>query len=166
MSTVIKPCKTVRKYDQIQCKPPKSETTSIVHGYAHMLARVSKATNKQPIDISASGIGFDLNTRLLWPGLVELTCRAAIVNLWSFSCMTLRIDVDQTQCACAHDMSNRLIARSPSPHAPVFEIWRGSLAVLGRACFNVQWCTKCAVINENVHWWKAVCAVMIWDFYL
>ena len=38
--------------------------------------RVSKATNKQPIDISASGIGFDLNTRLLWPGLVESTWRA------------------------------------------------------------------------------------------
>jgi len=27
-------------------------------------------------DISASGIGFDLNTRLLRPGLVESTCRA------------------------------------------------------------------------------------------
>ena len=27
-------------------------------------------------DISASAIGFDLNTRLLRPGLVELTCRA------------------------------------------------------------------------------------------
>ena len=33
----------------------------------------------------------------------------AIVGLWSFSCMTLRIDFDPTQCACAHDMSNRLI---------------------------------------------------------
>jgi len=29
-----------------------------------------------------------------------------------------------------------------------------------RACFNVQWCTKCAVMTENVQWWKAVCAVM------
>ena len=29
-----------------------------------------------------------------------------------------------------------------------------------RACFSVQWCTKCAVMNENVQWWKAVCAVM------
>ena len=27
-------------------------------------------------DILASGIGFDLNTRLLRPGLVESTCRA------------------------------------------------------------------------------------------
>ena len=27
-------------------------------------------------DISASAIGFDLNTRLLRPGLVESTCRA------------------------------------------------------------------------------------------
>ena len=33
----------------------------------------------------------------------------AIVGLWSFSCMTLRIGFDPTQCACAHDMSNRLI---------------------------------------------------------
>ena len=29
-----------------------------------------------------------------------------------------------------------------------------------RACFNVQWRTKCAVMNENVEWWKAVFAVM------
>ena len=29
-----------------------------------------------------------------------------------------------------------------------------------RACFSVQWCTKCAVMNENVQWRKAVCAVM------
>jgi len=68
-------------------------------------------------DISASSIGFDLNTRLLRPGLVESICRAhmrseypmVIVGLWSFSCMTLRIGFDLTQCACAHDVSNRLI---------------------------------------------------------
>ena len=29
-----------------------------------------------------------------------------------------------------------------------------------RVWFSVQWCTKCAVMNENVQWWKAVCAVM------
>jgi len=48
-------------------------------------------------DISASGIGFDLNTRLLRPGLVESICRVhmrsewpmAIVGFWSFSCRTL-----------------------------------------------------------------------------
>jgi len=28
------------------------------------------------------------------------------------------------------------------------------------ACFNVQWCTKCGVMNENVQWWKAFFAVM------
>jgi len=28
-----------------------------------------------------------------------------------------------------------------------------------RACFKVRWCTKCAVMNRNVQWWKAVCAV-------
>ena len=33
----------------------------------------------------------------------------AIVGLWSFSCTTLWIGFDPTQCACAHDMSNRLI---------------------------------------------------------
>ena len=36
-----------------------------------------------------------------------------------------------------------------------------------RACFNMQWCTKCAVMNWNVQWWKAVCAVtkqVIWVF--
>ena len=27
--------------------------------------------------------------------------------------------------------------------------------------FNVQCCTKCGVMNWNVQWWKAVCAVMI-----
>src|SRR6218665_4010756 len=37
----------------------------------------------------------------------------AIVGLRSFSCMTLRIGFDPTQCACAHDMSNRLIGRIP-----------------------------------------------------
>ena len=31
-------------------------------------------------DISASGIGFDLNTRLLPPVLVESTCRAACAH--------------------------------------------------------------------------------------
>src|SRR6218665_4103555 len=48
-------------------------------------------------DISASAIGFDLNTRLLGPRLVESTCCAhmrseepmAIFGLLSFSCMTL-----------------------------------------------------------------------------
>jgi len=25
-----------------------------------------------------------------------------------------------------------------------------------RACFNVQWCTKCAVMTWNVQWWKAI----------
>jgi len=33
----------------------------------------------------------------------------------------------------------------------------------GRACFDVQWCTKCAVMIENVQWWKAVCAVMNYE---
>jgi len=33
-------------------------------------------TSISRFDISASGIGFDLNTRLLGPGLVESTCRA------------------------------------------------------------------------------------------
>ena|SRR6218665_745170 len=32
----------------------------------------------------------------------------AIVGLRSFSCMTLRIGFDPTQCTCAHDMSNGL----------------------------------------------------------
>ena len=29
-----------------------------------------------------------------------------------------------------------------------------------RACFNVQWCTECAVMNENVQWRKAVFVVI------
>jgi len=33
------------------------------------------------------------------------------------------------------------------------------LHVYNRACFKVQWCTKCAVTNRNVQRWKAVCAV-------
>jgi len=74
-------------------------------------------------DISPSGIGFDLNTRLLWPGLVKSTCRVhmrsewlkAIVGLWSFSCMTLWIGFDSTQCACAHDMLNQLIGGTQAP---------------------------------------------------
>jgi len=35
--------------------------------------------------------------------------RRRIVGLWSFSCMIQHIGFDPTQCACAHDMSNRLI---------------------------------------------------------
>jgi len=27
-----------------------------------------------------------------------------------------------------------------------------------RACFNVQWCTKCTVMNENVQRWTKVCS--------
>jgi len=30
----------------------------------------------------------------------------------------------------------------------------------GRACFNVQWCTKWAVMNDIAQWWKAIFAVM------
>jgi len=30
-----------------------------------------------------------------------------------------------------------------------------------RACFNMQWCTKCAVMTWNVQWWKAIYVVMI-----
>ena len=33
-------------------------------------------------DISASGIGFDLNTRLLRPGLVESICRVHMRSEW------------------------------------------------------------------------------------
>jgi len=29
-----------------------------------------------------------------------------------------------------------------------------------RACFNVQWCTKCAMMNESVQQWKAVFVMM------
>ena len=36
----------------------------------------SGGPRKSRFDISASAIGFDLNTRLLRPGLVESTCRA------------------------------------------------------------------------------------------
>jgi len=32
--------------------------------------------------------------------------------------------------------------------------------VCDRACFNVQWCTRHAALNENVQWWKAVFVVM------
>jgi len=39
----------------------------------------------------------------------------------------------------------------------------GSITTVTRwcpmACFNVQWCTKCAVMNENMQWWKAVFAM-------
>jgi len=52
----------------------------------------------------------DLNW-LLRPGLVESTCR---VHVRSECTMTIgatqRVRFDPTQCACAHNMSNRLIA--------------------------------------------------------
>jgi len=32
---------------------------------------------------------------------------------------------------------------------------------LTRAGFNVQWCTKCAVMNESVQWWKAVFVIVV-----
>jgi len=41
-----------------------------------------------------------------------------------------------------------------------FWILQDELLPSSRACFNVQWCTKCEVMNENVQWWKAVFAVM------
>ena len=71
----------------------------------------------KPIRHLSFRIGIDLNSLLHQPGLVKSACRAhmrsewpmAIVGLWSFSCMTLSIGFDLTQCACAHDMSNRLI---------------------------------------------------------
>ena len=33
--------------------------------------------------------------------------------------------------------------------------------LLYRACFNMQWCTKCAVMNENVQWWKAALVMIL-----
>src|SRR6218665_1810382 len=73
----------------------------------------------KPIRHFSSRIGFDLNSLLRRPGLVESASRAhmrnewpmAIVGLGSFSCMTLSIGFDLTQCACAHDMLNRLISK-------------------------------------------------------
>src|SRR6218665_4121798 len=43
-------------------------------------------------DISASAIGFDLNTRLLRPGLVESTCRAHICAVSSQWPLSVRFD--------------------------------------------------------------------------
>ena len=54
-----------------------------------------------------------------WIGRFDMLCAHAqscivsIVGLWSFSCMTLWIGFDPTQCACTHDMSIRLTL-SPS----------------------------------------------------
>ena len=36
-------------------------------------------------------------------------------------------------------------------------------ANLWKSCFNAQWCTKCALMNENVQWLKAVSAVMNYE---
>jgi len=36
-----------------------------------------------------------------------------IVGLWSFSGATQWVRFDPTQCACLHNMSNRLIRRAP-----------------------------------------------------
>jgi len=39
----------------------------------------------------------------------------------------------------------------------VKELWAD---IYSRACFNVHWCTKCAVMNENVQRWEAIFAAM------
>jgi len=36
------------------------------------------------------------------------------------------------------------------------------MMIMTRARFNLQWCTTCAVMNENVQWLKAVFAVKRW----
>ena len=58
----------------------------------------------------------------------------------------------------------------PKPRAPINSPYckrrcisiqiQCNLGCSGRACFSVQWCTKCAVMKENVQWWKAAFAVM------
>ena len=47
-----------------------------------MISFIDACMSINRFDISASGIGFDLNTRLLRPGLVESTCRAHMRSDW------------------------------------------------------------------------------------